>query len=115
MIGRGPWRCRLAPPIRSFQCEWLIPGPWPVFLGGLDQALLYEARAGVALTQGLELGPMLSQLLREAPLRRNGGWPMGLQFISKTQPGLPVPVVQLPRIQVQSSCRACILILTRTF
>ena len=44
----------------------------------MEQALLLEARAGVSLTKGLELGPMLAQLLRETAPRRNGGGPIGL-------------------------------------
>ena len=58
-----------------------------MFLGELEQALLFEAHAGVALTQGLELGPVLAQLLREAPLRRNGGGPgpMGVLVLNGTK------------------------------
>jgi hypothetical protein len=44
----------------------------------VELALPLEARDGVALTQGLELGPVLAQLLCETALRRNGGGPIGL-------------------------------------
>jgi hypothetical protein len=49
-----------------------------VFLGEVKLALLFEARAGISLTQGLEGGPVLGQLLRETALRGNGGGPVGL-------------------------------------
>jgi hypothetical protein len=48
------------------------------FLGELELALLLKARAGVALTRGLELGPVRAQLLRETALRRNWDGPSGL-------------------------------------
>jgi hypothetical protein len=46
-----------------------------VLLGQVELALLLEPRASVVLTQGLELGPVLGELLREAALRRNGSGP----------------------------------------
>ena len=49
-----------------------------MFLGEVKLALLFEARAGISLTQGLEGGPVLGQLLRETALRGNGGGPVGL-------------------------------------
>jgi hypothetical protein len=48
-----------------------------VLLGEMELALLLKTRAGVALTQGLELGPVLAQLLRETALRRNWAGPSG--------------------------------------
>ncbi len=51
--GRGPSRCRLAPPIRSSQREGLIQDRGLVFLGEMELALLLKTRAGVALTQDL--------------------------------------------------------------
>ena len=42
-----------------------------MFLGEMELALLLKLRAGVALTQDLELGSVLAQLLRETALRRN--------------------------------------------
>ena len=44
-----------------------------MFLGEVKLALLRSA-----LTQGLERGPVLGQLLRETALRGNGGGPVGL-------------------------------------
>jgi hypothetical protein len=41
----------------------------------VELALLLKTRASVVLTQGLELGPVLGELLREAALRRNGAGP----------------------------------------
>jgi hypothetical protein len=48
-----------------------------VLLRQVELALLLKTRAsaGVVLTQGLELGPVLGELLREAALRRNGAGP----------------------------------------
>ena len=43
-----------------------------VLLGHVQQALLLEPRASVPLVQGLELGPVCGELLRETPLRRDG-------------------------------------------
>jgi hypothetical protein len=45
-----------------------------VLLRQVDLALLLKTRAsaGVVLTQGLELGPVLGELLREAALQRHG-------------------------------------------
>jgi hypothetical protein len=37
--------------------------------------LLLKTRAGVVLTQDLELGPVLGELLREEELPRNGAGP----------------------------------------
>jgi hypothetical protein len=42
-----------------------------VFLGEMELVLLLNTRAGVALTKGLEWGPVLCQLLRETPLGRS--------------------------------------------
>ena len=61
--GRGPWRCRLAPPIRESQCEEWISGPWPCASEAGELALLLKTRASVVLTQGFELGPFLGELL----------------------------------------------------
>ena len=53
-----------------------------VFLGEVELALLLEARAGLAsesaMTQGLELGQVRADLLRETALRRNGCGPVVL-------------------------------------
>jgi hypothetical protein len=46
------------------------------FSGKVKLALLLEARAGIALTQGLEGGPALGQFLCETALRGNGGGPV---------------------------------------
>ena len=53
----------------------------------VELTLPLKTRDGVALTQGLELGPVLAQLLREAPLRRNGGGPgpMGVLVLNGTK------------------------------
>jgi hypothetical protein len=48
------------------------------FLGAVELALLLEARAGIALTQGLELAPVGAELLRETPLCGNGAGQIGL-------------------------------------
>jgi hypothetical protein len=49
-----------------------------VLLGEVELALLLEVRAGVALTQDRELGPVGAKLLRETPLCGNGVGPIGL-------------------------------------
>jgi hypothetical protein len=49
-----------------------------VLLRQVELALLLKTRASVVLTQGLELGPLLGELLRETALRRNGARPSGL-------------------------------------
>ena len=46
-----------------------------MLLRQVELALLLEPRASVVQTQGLELGPVLGELLREAALRRNGAGP----------------------------------------
>ena len=46
-----------------------------MLLRQVELALLLKTRASVVLTQGLELGPVLGELLREAALRRNGAGP----------------------------------------
>ena len=46
-----------------------------MLLRQVELALLLRTRASVVLTQGLELGPVLGELLREAALRRNGAGP----------------------------------------
>jgi hypothetical protein len=46
-----------------------------VLLRQLELALLLKTRASEVLTQGLELGPVIGELLREAALRRNGAGP----------------------------------------
>jgi len=46
-----------------------------VLLRQVELVLLLKTRASVVLTQGLELGPVLGELLREAALRRNGAGP----------------------------------------
>ena len=42
-----------------------------MLLRPLELALLLNTRASVVLTQGLDLGPLLDELLRETTLRRN--------------------------------------------
>jgi hypothetical protein len=59
----------------------------PVFLGEMERALLLQTRAGVALTQGLELEPVLAQSLRETALRRNGAGPSGLLVLRAEDAG----------------------------
>jgi hypothetical protein len=49
-----------------------------VRLRQVELAPLLKTRASVVLTQGLELGPFLGDLLRESALRRNGAGPSGL-------------------------------------
>jgi hypothetical protein len=49
-----------------------------VLLRQVELALLLKTRASVVLTQGLGLGPLLGELLRETALRRNGAGPSGL-------------------------------------
>ena len=49
-----------------------------MFLGAMALALLLKTCAGVALTQDLELGPVLAQVLHETALRRNWAGPLGL-------------------------------------
>ena len=49
-----------------------------MLLRQLELALLLKTHASVVLTQGLELGPLLGELLRETALRRNGAVPSGL-------------------------------------
>jgi hypothetical protein len=46
-----------------------------VLLGQVELALLLKPRASVVQTQGLEFGPVLGELLRDAALRRNGAGP----------------------------------------
>ncbi len=46
-----------------------------MLLRQVELALLLKTRASVMLTQGLELGPVLVELVREAALRRNGAGP----------------------------------------
>ena len=46
-----------------------------MLLRQVELALLLITRASVVLTPGLELGPVLGELLREAALRRNGAGP----------------------------------------
>jgi hypothetical protein len=46
-----------------------------VLLRQVELALLLKTRASVVMTQGLELGPVLGDLLRKAALRRNGAGP----------------------------------------
>jgi hypothetical protein len=46
-----------------------------VLLRQVELALLLKTRASVVVTQGLELGPVLGDLLRKAALRRNGAGP----------------------------------------
>jgi hypothetical protein len=53
-----------------------------VFLGEVKLALLLEAHAGIALTQGLAGGPVLGQLQRETLLCGNGGGPIGLLVLT---------------------------------
>jgi hypothetical protein len=49
-----------------------------VLLGHVQFALLLEPRASVPPTQGLELGPVYGELLRETSLRRDGAGHSGL-------------------------------------
>ena len=49
-----------------------------MLLRQVELALLLKTRASVVLTQGLESGPFLGDLLRETALRRNGAGPSGL-------------------------------------
>ena len=49
-----------------------------VLLRQVVLALLLRTRASVVLTLGLELGPLLGELLRETALRQNGAGPSGL-------------------------------------
>ena len=60
-----------------------------MFLGEMELALLLKTRAGVALTQDLELGSVLAQLLRETALRRNWAGPSGMLVLSWNMPGEP--------------------------
>ncbi len=46
-----------------------------MLLRQVELALLLITRGSVELTQGLELGPVLGELLREAALRWNGAGP----------------------------------------
>jgi hypothetical protein len=48
----------------------------------VELALLLEARAGIALAQGLELGPVLDELLGETPLCGKGVGPIGLLVLT---------------------------------
>jgi hypothetical protein len=52
-----------------------------VLLRQVELALLLKARASIVLTQGLELGPVLGELLRDAALRRNGAGPTSGQLV----------------------------------
>jgi hypothetical protein len=47
----------------------------------LELLLKTRASAGVVLTQGLELGPVLGELLRDVALRRNGAGPTSGQLV----------------------------------
>jgi hypothetical protein len=58
-----------------------------VLLRQVELALLLKTRARVVLTRGLELWPLLGELLRETALRRNGPGPSGL--LVKTPGGKP--------------------------
>jgi hypothetical protein len=49
-----------------------------VLLRQVELTLLLKTRAIVLLTQGLELGPLLGELLRETALQQNGAGPSGL-------------------------------------
>ena len=49
-----------------------------MLLRRVELALLLKTRASVVLTQGLELGPVLGELLRETGMRRNGAGPSTL-------------------------------------
>jgi hypothetical protein len=46
-----------------------------VLLRQVELVLLLKTRACVVLTHGLELGPVLGELLHESALRRNGAGP----------------------------------------
>ena len=49
-----------------------------MLLRQVELALLLKTHASVELTQGLELGQLLGELLRETALRRNGAGASGL-------------------------------------
>ena len=49
-----------------------------MLLRQVELALLLKMRASVVLTQGLELGLLLGELVRETALRRNGAGPSGM-------------------------------------
>jgi hypothetical protein len=49
-----------------------------VLLRQVELALLLKTHASVVLAQGLELGPLLGELLRETALRQSGAGPSGL-------------------------------------
>jgi hypothetical protein len=58
-----------------------------VLLRQVELALLLKTRAsaGVVLTKGLELGPVLGELLRDAALRRNGAGPTSGQLVLRAE------------------------------
>ena len=58
-----------------------------MLLRQVELALLLKTRAGVVLAQGLELGPLLGELLRETALRRNGAGPSGLLVLRAEDAG----------------------------
>ena len=47
--------------------------------------LLLKTRADVVLTQDLELGPVLGELLRDAALRRNGAGPTSGLLVQRAE------------------------------
>ena len=52
-----------------------------MLLRQVELALLLKTRASAVLTQGLELGPVLGDLLHESALRWNGAGPSGLLIL----------------------------------
>jgi hypothetical protein len=75
---RGPCRCQLALQDIHFHTKSRIRDRGFVLLGHVQLVLLLEPHASVPLTQGLELGPVCGELLRETPLRRDGARRSGL-------------------------------------
>ena len=69
---RGLCRCQLALQDIHFHTKSGVLDSGFVLLGYVYHALLLVPRASVPLTQGLELGPVRGELLRETPLRRDG-------------------------------------------
>jgi len=49
-----------------------------VLLRQVELVMLLKTCANKVLTQGLELGPLLGELLRETVLQQNGSGPSGL-------------------------------------
>jgi len=56
-----------------------------VLLRQVELALRLKTCASVVLTQGLELGPVLGELLRDAALRRNGAGPTSGLLVQRAE------------------------------